>query len=80
MTRVRGAAPLPSAITPIKPTPRTQAVQPARAPRAVSAPDGQGDPHRRRLGEGERHHEGHGGELQGDGMGGERGGAEPAQQ
>ena len=68
-----------SAIAPMKPTPMHPG-GPAGAgdPGLVAAAEREADPHRRRLAEAERDHEGQRRDLQRDGVGGDRRGADPA--
>ena len=69
----RGIDQISSAIIAMKPTPRTQAVQPARVmPTGSPLAEKQPDPHRRRLAEPQRHHEGQCRDLQRDRMRGDR--------
>ena len=79
VTSGRGMLHMTSAIAPMKPTPSTHAVQPARVmPGSIAAAERQADADRRRLAEAERNHEGQRGELQRDGVRRDRWRADPA--
>ena len=78
---VRGHSTMISAISAMKETPSTKAVQPARVmPTGSPAPIGAADPHGAGLADAHRHHEADRGDLDGDGVRGERRGADQSHQ